>query len=550
MRKTHVLLLMLLCIGAFFRLYNLNWGAPFYFHPDERNIASSVSQLRFPDNMHPHFFAYGSLPIYTIFFTGYLYNLFTGCITTHVCTVSFEQAILISRIYSSIFSILLIPLLFFLGQKLHSRNAGIIAALLTTTSVGLIQYAHFGTFELWLTFFSVCLFLLCLKVLHDKTYKAVFFVSVLCGLLIATKISSLTLVPLLFITYFFAFFQKTTHTATVLRNGIRIILACFIGFIVCVLIYVVTNPYVFIDTQAFLGSIKYESDVALGILPVFYTGEFYGSIPGVFQMLRVYPFLISPLFTMFFIPSFLYVVIQTVRRKDTSWLLLVGFFVFLFLSQAFLFVKWTRYVVPTLPFVYLILAVALSDSIAHKKSALEKRSKNIFYGVFAILTIICFLFLMPYFITALVKEDTRLIAKQYATLAIPHDALILSEVYDLGITPFNDTFTHIDLFNFYDLDQYSPDYNLETLKIALAEHTYIILPSQRIMKTRLQNTKQFPKGNAFYEALFEGKLGFQKIYETSCDNLCKIAYMGDPVFSYEQTVNVFDHPTVYIFKKQ
>ena len=52
---------------VFFVFYNLNWGAPFYFHPDERNIASSIVQLKFPDNLNPNFFAYGAFPIYLIF---------------------------------------------------------------------------------------------------------------------------------------------------------------------------------------------------------------------------------------------------------------------------------------------------------------------------------------------------------------------------------------------------------------------------------------------------------------------------------------------------
>ena len=39
------ILLILLVIGGVLRFYNLNWGAPFYFHPDERNIASLISSL-------------------------------------------------------------------------------------------------------------------------------------------------------------------------------------------------------------------------------------------------------------------------------------------------------------------------------------------------------------------------------------------------------------------------------------------------------------------------------------------------------------------------
>jgi hypothetical protein len=49
--------------------------------------------------------------------------------------------------------------------------------------------------------------------------------------------------------------------------------------------------------------------------------------------------------------------------------------------------------------------------------------------------------------------------------------------------------------------------------------------------------------------LFTGNLGFHKIYETPCDIFCRITYLNDPIYSFEETANVFDRPTVFIFKK-
>ena len=58
-----------------------------------------------------------------------------------------------------------------------------------------------------------------------------------------------------------------------------------------------------------------------------------------------------------------------------------------------------------------------------------------------------------------------------------------------------------------------------------------------------------PNGNLFYKSLLFRSSKFKKIYETPCDLLCRILYLGDPVNSFEQTANVFDRPTVMIFKK-
>jgi len=140
-------------------------------------------------------------------------------------------------------------------------------------------------------------------------------------------------------------------------------------------------------------------------------------------------------------------------------------------------------------------------------------------------------------------------AAQYATMHISSNAPILSEVYDMGIVAFNPYFQNIKLFNFYDLDNNSPETNQTTLQQSLQTSNYIILPSQRILKIRLRNAKKFPQGNKFYKQLLSSGNGFSKIYETPCDIWCKIIYFGDPVNSYEETATVFDRPTVYIFKK-
>jgi len=223
--------------------------------------------------------------------------------------------------------------------------------------------------------------------------------------------------------------------------------------------------------------------------------------------------------------------------------------ILLLTSQAFFFAKWTRYMIPTLPFIYLIIAVAFSNLLSFR--ALHSKdftpSKNIntrsLHAAFALVGMTSVTFAFAYFITAFVKPDTRIAAYHVAQQVIPPNATILSEVYDLGIVPFNQSFSNISLFNFYDLD--SP------ANIAPPNQSdYIILFSQRIVKTRLSNKEQFPKGYAFYKRLLNGNLGYQKIYETPCDIFCKITYLGDPVFHFEQTTNVFDRPTVMIFKKQ
>lgn len=521
---------LLLLLSCFFHLYNLAWGQPYFFHPDERNIASSVSQLNFPKQLNPHFFAYGSLPIYAIYFTGYIFNTFyqpeNGL---------FNQAIIISRFYSSLLSVLLVFSVYFVTSRLTEKKTALLATFLTTTSVGLLQFAHFGTFEIWLTIGSWWLFYLC--TLLAKTYKPkyVLWISFFFGSLLAIKISSgiLLLLPAIALVFLFRMKKHSFSFQHIFIIKGRLF---FLSF----LVFLLFSPFILIDTQSFLSTLHYESSVAFGTLHVFYTGEFFNSIPVLFQLIKIYPFLINPFLTILLVPSFLYLCFISIKNSNYSYSLLLITFLLLFLSQSFLFAKWIRYIVPTIPFAYLIISITIIDFLQYLKR------KYVIYFLFLSLATIQIIFFLSFFITTYIESDTRIQASIFAKNNIPASSSILSEVYDLGIVPFNQYFQHITLFNFYDLDNNPSDQNVSSL---IKESSYIILPSQRIFGTRLINKSTFPNGNDFYTKLFNGKLGYKMIYQTPCSIFCKIAYLNNPLFSFEQTTSVFDRPTLFIFKK-
>ena len=65
--KTHRIILVLIVIIAYILRYvGHNWDSGFHFHPDERAIIMFADKIHFFDNLNPHFFSYGSLPIYLL----------------------------------------------------------------------------------------------------------------------------------------------------------------------------------------------------------------------------------------------------------------------------------------------------------------------------------------------------------------------------------------------------------------------------------------------------------------------------------------------------
>src|SRR5581483_8733791 len=100
--RISVIITLLLCIGIFFRIKNLNWGSPFYFHPDERNIAYLVSLTPHVSSFFTGTFAYGNFLILVGLFlketVGFLFGFFANI-------GSFPQAIFTIRLLSFFSSI-------------------------------------------------------------------------------------------------------------------------------------------------------------------------------------------------------------------------------------------------------------------------------------------------------------------------------------------------------------------------------------------------------------------------------------------------------------
>jgi hypothetical protein len=525
------------------RLYGFDWGSPFHFHPDERNIASSVSQLSFPDQMNPHFFAYGALPIYSIYTGGMFINVlghaFFHTSSAPLTHVSFENAIVIGRIYSAIFSILLLGLMIKISYILKNRTASFITLILGGTSVGLIQYSHFATFEMWLSYCSFLLFFLLVKFVRDNKVLHYVLALIVFGILLSIKVSSFPLILIIVLVLAAYFINKQTlkhHYLSFIKTIIMLPLIPLITFSIL-------SPYVFIDFSSFINSMEYESSVALGTTPVFYTQSFINTFPVIFHFARVFPFILNPLITIVCVLSFSYIIYVAIKKRNINAILLISFFLVLFVSQAFLYVKWTRYMIPVIPFLYLMAATFLSDAYSY----IKKKNRKIAITIYSFIFSVCIAYSVSFFIEMYMSQDSRVQGVEFAEKNISSNAYILSESYDLGILPFNNRFTNINLFNFYELEN-NPNGKQELLT-HLTNSEYIIVPSQRILRTRLLNPDKFPEGNMFYSGLYNNKGSYEIIYKTPCSIFCKIIYFGDPFFTFEETVNVFDRPQVMIFKK-
>ena len=577
-KKTTLLTLsLLIIIGGFLRFYNLAWGSPYFFHPDERNIASAVLNINLPFDLNPHFFAYGAFPIYLVS----LVNRFIGLFLQNSSYDHFALAILVGRFFSALLSTALIPLVFILTKRIltvinnRQNNETIInneailkkvtllsllAAFLTAFNPGLIQYAHFSTFEIFLTFEYLLLTIFAIGIVLTGKKRFYLLTGLLLGLACATKINSLMFIPILFLAHRFCPNPKS----------IRFLLTALATFI---LVAFFASPFNLLDFSSFKKALDYESGVALASLAVFYTQGFIKTTPILFQFKSVFPYLWDWPLTILGLLGGLGMLVmiardrlQTIRAKVL--LIFVSIPVTCWLFNSFLFVQWIRYSVPLIPFV--IIATVIFFFKFFSKVPPLGRWNLLIMTLSLTIAVSTFISGSAMFLTYL-RPDARIQAAQWLaqqSLSNPKGVpFLLSEVYDLGITPFNAYLdpNHIALFDFYILDpdprltstpkQTSLDkkLKLEELSQLLEKSNYIVLPSPRIWRTRLRLPNEFPAGFSFYQKLFDGNLGFVKVADfqnKTCDKFLTIRCLWLNDDNAEETYTVFDRPEVLIFQKE
>lgn len=531
-----LILFWILVIGALFRFYNLGWGEGFFFHPDENNIAGSISQLEWP-KLHPHFFAYGHFSIYLVYFWHQFLSFFKN--QAFLTLVPFSQAVYTLRFFSATASVLTILMIYKIAKKIFGSPAAIIAALLTCFVPGLIQAAHFGTTESLLTFILLTTFYLSLKLMDKNPASGVFLsLAFLLGIGLSTKINALVFFS--FPCLALALSQRFSLRKAWQKK--RLWLYLFLSFVLALAISFLTSPYQYLDFGEFQRIAMYEIGIAQGKVPVFYTRQFLNTIPLLFQLSRIFPYNLNPLleltgligliFSLFFLT-------QKNQLHRNKKILLIWAFLIYFLPNSLLFAKWTRFITPVLPFFVLF---PLEILIFWQKT----KRKLLLNWLAFLLVMAGFLFSLAFF-NIYLQPDVRLAATNWMTANLPSQTAILSEAGNVVNLPLKSGLPVINL-QFYELEESPIIFN--ELLTSLTKVEYLLIPSRRIFADHPLDL--FPKTACYHQLLFSGRLGFKEIKKfSSYPSLSFGAWpLALPDETAEETWTVFDHPVIRLYQKR
>ncbi|WP_456331676.1 ArnT family glycosyltransferase, partial [Fervidibacter sacchari] len=159
-----------LALALLLRIYGLEWGLPstsrvHSYHPDEITVIGPTLHMNiFTGEMNPHFFNYGSLFLYAVYFarlfaegygfidlTHFFKALATGGwvgVSESVAAVTeFAKLHLLARWLSVLCGVITVLIVFFWVRRIASPWAAFIASLLLTTFPMHVQHSHFATVD-------------------------------------------------------------------------------------------------------------------------------------------------------------------------------------------------------------------------------------------------------------------------------------------------------------------------------------------------------------------------------------------------------------------
>ncbi|GAP14417.1 protein containg Chlor_Arch_YYY domain [Longilinea arvoryzae] len=165
-----VLLLLVMILGAYFRLTGIDWGRGQFLHPDERFfvwVTADISRVNSVgeyfdtanSSLNPHnrghtFYVYGTLPVIA---TRYVVDAI-------IKNPGWEDINLVGRLLSTACDLLTVFLVYMIGRRLFNKKVGVLGAAFSAAAVMQIQQAHFFVsdsfavaFATLALYFAICL---------------------------------------------------------------------------------------------------------------------------------------------------------------------------------------------------------------------------------------------------------------------------------------------------------------------------------------------------------------------------------------------------------
>lgn len=555
------ILLLILLLAVITRFYGINWDRGFNLHPDERAIILFTLPLELPNSLehffspqsplNPHFFAYGSFPMYLLKASSYVASQFNPLYA------NYDNIALVGRTISILFELITILLIVRLGKKVFNETVGIIGAFLYAFSTLAIQLSHFYTVDTPLTTIVVATLLLTVSLYKNPKTSTALLIGIFIGLGLAIKNSALVLLSsvsvALAINFLFIFLAKphkythwTPHLIPLFKN---VFLYGIVILLIIPLSFFIFEPYAFISFPEFWHQTLQQYEMTHNAFTFPYTLQYVGKIPYIYELKNIFFWGQGPFIAVVTLTGTLFVTYRAFFKKsDNKYpeeLIILTFLWVYFGIIGNFSIGFMRYSLPLYPIICLCGGVLIYTLCSSYKK----------YSSFLLGIIIIGVLVWPLsFLHIYSYPNTRVQASEWIHNNIPAGSTLALEHWDDGLPLTNQQKYRVEMLELYNPDTAS---KWEIINKQLENSEYIILASHRLYVplqklTDCQTLPQhacYPVTSNYYKNLFDGTLGFKKIAEFSTAPKIPFTSLLINDISSDESFTVYDHPKIMIYKK-
>jgi 4-amino-4-deoxy-L-arabinose transferase-like glycosyltransferase len=595
-------LVLILVVAAALRLYGLNWDGGHWLHPDERQIYFVVLRLHWPGSLavalspssplNPHFFAYGSLPIYLLKgVVALLQPLWPALRDT-------DNLHLAGRPLAVLFDLGTVYLTYRLARRLWRPLAkpaavpsagddpqpgrghwpALLAAAFVALAVLHLQLAHFYTADTPLAFFVLLSLYFAAAVARPGSgRRQEIALGVALGLALATKVSAAPLLFVLPVAYDIR--ARAAHpgsgaSPTGLARLTGILRPMLLPLLVAAAVFFLTQPYALIDWRNYLDQTLRESQIARGDLDVPYTLQYAGTLPLLYTLWQTALWALPLPLGLVAWASLAASLLRWLRHGSWADALLLAWVGPTLVITGLQYTKYLRYMLPVLP-VLCILTAALLAGLIHKHRTARKSSaahppSSIFHlpsapirrlsSIALVLLLLASLAYALAFVSLYAAPHSWISASDWiyrnlpagSTLAVEHwdTALPLIVTVDgVGHGPTDYAYRTLNLY-----DEPDDAAKWQTLAADLSASDLLVVASRRLYGSIPRLPERYPVASRYYDLLFAGELGFELVGEFTRGpswlnpRLPPLPGAAPGLLHPDESFVVYDHPRALILR--
>lgn len=293
--------------------------------------------------------------------------------------------------------------------------------------------------------------------------------------------------------------------------------------------FLVTQPYVILDPIRYFGQVGTEALVARGWLDYPYTRQYANTIPFLYEIVQSAIWGVSLPLGILVWGATVVLSYQWWRGREWRDGLLLSWTLVYFLTIGAQQTKYLRYLLPILPFLFLVSAVVVTRLLARLQPIAMRAA---LVALVALAAVSGILYSTAY-VSIYSREHPWLALSRWIYENVPARSKLVIEQWDdvLPIPMRLGELRNPEEYTTTQLPMYDPDTpeKIQRLTDVLAESDYVLFGSQRLYATIPRLPMRYPLSARYYKLLFNGQLGFEAVaYARNDPALAGLVIQYDP----------------------